>query len=427
MRHKLLFIIFFLAVAVAFNLYLKANSDENIYIIGININDYRDYLLNNNPLDRLFKKKDILYFIVDNKIKNKIIAYGIVPISIRKVEKNPNKNNKKQGFDYNGDYHNYKETNDLLLSLEKRFPDNAKVFSIGKSIEGRDLNIIHISKNLNQKNGKQNIFIVGCHHAREWISVEIPLLFAKYILENQENPNIDKAMNGANIYILPILNPDGLEFSIHNYRYWRKNRRYNGDFSWGVDLNRNYAFMWGLDEEGSSSFSDSEVYRGISPFSEPEARAVRDFLQDNPPDGSLSFHNFSQLILMPWGYKYEKPKDYSEMIEIASNMSDIIKNINGREYGYGGAESLYLVNGDLDDWIYGTFSVPAFTIELPPTSLFTGGFYTSNDEIKLTLKENIPAILYFINYFIDKNDNKIEKIDYRKYEIKNDNKVIKRK
>ena len=132
--------------------------------------------------------------------------------------------------DYNGAYHNYKETNDLLNDLQIRFPDNARVFSIGKSVEGRDLNIIHISKNINTNLNKQNVFIVGCHHAREWISVEVPLLFAKHILENQDNEDIKKALSGANIYILPILNPDGLEFSIHNYRYWRKNRKYNGDF-----------------------------------------------------------------------------------------------------------------------------------------------------------------------------------------------------
>ncbi len=293
--------------------------------------------------------------------------------------------------------------------MQLRFQNKARVFSIGRSIEGRDLNIIHISQDISTTINKQNIFIVGCHHAREWISVEIPLLFAKYLLENQDISAVKKALE-ANIYILPILNPDGLEFSIHNYRYWRKNRKYTGDFIWGIDLNRNYGYMWGFDNDGSSPSPESETYRGWAPFSEPETEALRQFLLANPPDGSISFHNYSQLILIPWGYTYEKPEDFEEMETIASKMSEKIFNVNGRYYDFGGADALYLVNGGSDDWIYGTFKTPSFTIELPPTNAMEGGFYTSEEEISLSFNENLPALLYFINYFVEKNKNEKENI-----------------
>jgi len=387
-------------------------------IIGLHINEYQEYLLNNLPLDRLYILNDIIYFIVTPTEYKKVLNVGVKPFNIKKLSINQHIRSVSNidfdygNFDYNGAYHSYYETKDILSELQGKYPQQAKVFSIGKSVENRDINIIQIS-NFETKVGnvydadktdKKNIFIVGCHHAREWISVEIPLLFAKFLLEHQENDSIKKALNGANIYILPILNPDGLEFSIHNYRYWRKNRKYNGNFIWGVDLNRNYGYMWGIDNEGSSPFVNSEVYRGIEPFSEPETKALRQFLLDNPPNGTISYHNYSQLILMPWGYKYERPESYAELKKIASEMSNRIYEVNGRVYNYGGAEALYLVNGELNDWIYGTFKIPAFTIELPPTnSIISGGFFTSEEEIKLSFEENLPALLYFINYFIDKD------------------------
>ncbi|MCP4229968.1 MAG: zinc carboxypeptidase, partial [bacterium] len=135
---------------------------------------------------------------------------------------------------------------ELLRDLESRFPDMAQVITIGSSIEGRELNVIKISDNVGNDETEPNIFIVGCHHAREWISVEVPLLFAQYLLENYSgNADVRRAVNRSQIYIMPIQNPDGLEFSIHVYRMWRKNRRYNGNLSWGVDTNRNYGYMWG--------------------------------------------------------------------------------------------------------------------------------------------------------------------------------------
>src|SRR5690606_22812703 len=89
-----------------------------------------------------------------------------------------------------------------------------------------------------------------------------------------------------------------------SYRSWRKNRRNNGNGSYGVDLNRNYGFMWGTG--GASKSPSSEVYMGTEPFSEPETSAIRDFVRSKTNTKVLlTFHTFSELILYPWGHKYE--------------------------------------------------------------------------------------------------------------------------
>jgi murein tripeptide amidase MpaA len=220
-----------------------------------------------------------------------------------------------------------------------------------------------------------------------------------------DNPEVQRVVNGARVYILPLLNPDGLEFSIHVYRWWRKNRRYNGNYTWGVDLNRNYDYFWGYDDMGSSPDPRRDGYRGLSPFSEPESSAFQQFALAHPPAGALTYHSFHHLIMYPWGYTLEPAPDMAEMHEIAKEMSERIFQVNGRTYLYGQVpEILYLTNGDFNDWIYGYFGAPSYTVELSAPDYFSGAFFTSEEEIDLCFSENLPAMLYFANYFITKRE-----------------------
>jgi carboxypeptidase T len=411
LRQTLIIIFIFLLIFVlAIDLFARekaaANSRDSEYrknLISITIDDYRAFLKTHLPLDRLYRQGDSCFFLVNSRELSEIEASGA---AIRSRETVPDyflstpPADSTQG-DINGAYHNYNETNTLLRELAANYPGLAQVTTVGYSIEGRELNVIKISDNVSIDEAEPNIFIIGCHHAREWISVEVPLLFAQYLLGHyQDNPEVRRAVNGSQVYILPIQNPDGLEFSIHTYRMWRKNRRYNGNLGWGVDTNRNYGYMWGYDDEGSSPDPYSEVYRGSAPFSEPETQAVRQFLLAHPPAGTISYHNYSQLIIFPWGYTYDPAPDAGEMDQIAAEMSNLVYQVNGRIYMYGAANMLYLTNGDTTDWVYGTFGTPAFTIELPPDEMVFGGFFTSLELIDSVFRENLPALLYFVNYFV---------------------------
>lgn len=411
LRQVLIIILIFLLVFVmAIDLVARekasANSQYSQYrekLIGMTIDDYRAFLKTHPPLDRLYRQGDTCFFLVNFGELSEIETSGAVVQSREPVPDyylGTPQADRSRG-DINGAYHNYNETNTLLRELESNYPGLARVTTIGFSIEGRELNVIKISDNVSIDEAEPNLFIVGCHHAREWISVEVPLLFAQYLLEHyQDNPEVRRAIDGAQVYIMPIQNPDGLEFSIHIYRMWRKNRRYNGNLSWGVDPNRNYGYMWGYDDEGSSPDPWSEVYRGSAPFSEPETEAIRQFLLAHPPTGTISYHNYSQIIIYPWGYKHEPAPDAEEMDQIAAEMSNLIFQVNGRIYMYGASDILYLSNGETTDWVYGTFGTPALTIELPPDDVLLGGFFTSLELINSAFRENLPALLYFINYFV---------------------------
>jgi hypothetical protein len=399
--------IFLIISSMVLDLYGQIGIDEGgDTIISMRISDYRAYTGNHPPLDRLYCQGETCVFLVNSKELNSLRQSGVAVLAQESLasflKRFPAVDAlSRQAGDINGAYHNYNETRALLQELGSGFPLLARVINIGYSVEGRELTVIKISDNVDSEEEEPNIFIMGCHHAREWISVEVPLLFARYLLEHYpDNPGVRRAVNGAQIYIMPLVNPDGLEYSIHTYRMWRKNRRYNGNFSWGVDVNRNYGFMWGYDNEGSSPSPWSAVYRGSGPFSEPETDAVRRFLSAHPPAGCLSYHNHGQLILYPWGYTYEPTPDAGEMEMIAGEMSDRIFQVSGRVYEVGSSETLYLTNGGTIDWVYGTFGAPSYTVELPPDSFNEGGFVTSLELIGSTFSENLPAMLYFVNYFV---------------------------
>lgn len=315
----------------------------------------------------------------------------------------------------NGQYHSYQEVETELLGLEESYPLLAKVYDIGDSLENRNIYALKISDNVQTDEDEAEVIFLGCHHAREWISVEVPLLLGKYLAENYETDiGIKDLVDRSEIWIIPIVNPDGLEYSIHFYRYWRKNRRNNGDGTYGVDINRNYGYKWGLDNSGSSPNPDSSVYRGKSAFSEPETQAVRDLFVENDFRAMISYHSYSQVVLYPWGYTLIPTEHDGLFSSIAKEMTSRMQQANGRTYEYGQAgDSLYFTNGDTTDWTYGIYGIPSFTIELPPIDQIHGGFFNAEKDIQTIFAENLPAALYLIEWAIQQ-ENLIQNIRIQK-------------
>jgi murein tripeptide amidase MpaA len=274
----------------------------------------------------------------------------------------------------------------------------AQVSSIGKSLEGRELWAVKISDNVAALENEPRAIFLGGHHAREWIAVDVPFLLAQHLLnEYGNNPQVTALVDNAEIWIVPMVNPDGHQYSVTSQRLWRKNRRNNGDGSFGVDLNRNYGYQWG--GPGSSGDSFSEIYRGPSAFSEPETQAVRDFVQAHPPRALISYHNFSQLILYPWGHTNSPPPRRGLLDSLAVAMANRIRDVHGENYTPEQASDLYLASGDTIDWLFGVLSVPGFTIELRPRSSVPG-FELPESQIQPTFEENLPAALFLIDWAI---------------------------
>lgn len=302
-------------------------------------------------------------------------------------------------------YTSYSEVAQQLQNLAASRPDLVTLTTLGNSLENRDVPMLRISgKSVAEAEAGQLpvIFYMGCHHAREHLSVEVPLLYSKYLVEQYgKNADITRLLDTREVYIAPMVNPDGHSYDYTNGirgKMWRKNRRPNGNGTFGVDLNRNYGWGWGTG--GSSTSPNSDVYMGTAAFSEPETQNVRDFVNAQPRMTTLlSFHTFSELILYPWGGTYDKvgekqgnPADLPVFEKMARDMAAWNK------YTPQQSSDLYIASGDTTDWAYGTHGIFSFTFELSPSSMWQGGFYPSPNVIEPTFNDNIKPMLYMLEF-----------------------------
>ncbi len=222
------------------------------------------------------------------------------------------------------------------------------------------------------------------------------LYLAEYLLENHgSDPQLTADINNLEIWIIPVMNPDGFDYTWTTYRYWRKNRRDNGDGTFGVDLNRNYDWSW---EKGDPTPS-SNLYHGTAPFSEPETQALRDLALASNMSVYVAYHTYSQLILYPWGDTYDVPPDEIVLKTMARDMQALIPNVAGGGVPYTVMQSIYLypAYGVSEDWFYGATGAMSFTLELYPEGPSGGGFYPNPVAIPDVVEDNLWAALYAIN------------------------------
>lgn len=310
-------------------------------------------------------------------------------------------------------YHDYNEMKTAMKNLETKHPDIARVNVIGKTYEGRDMIAIHINSDKNAldkaQSSKPGIIFMGQHHAREHLSQEIPIMLAEYLLNNKSDPTLSGLLQTRDIWIVPSVNPDGSEYDISGgqYKMWRKNRRDNGDGTRGVDLNRNYGYMWGTG--GSSKDTDSDIYMGSQPFSEPETQVIKNFVESQPNTKILlTFHTYSELILYPWGHLFDPIKDTKDRTTY-EKMAKTMAGWNG--YTPEQSSDLYITSGDTVDWAYGARGIFAFTFELSPSSMGGGGFYPGEKAIQPTFNANIKPCLYLLDLADDPYRAKLTSLD----------------
>jgi carboxypeptidase T len=289
-----------------------------------------------------------------------------------------------------------------LRQLAESRPEMAELREIGRSVENRPIWALRLGE---RKGSPDKVLFMGCHHAREWIAVEVPFRLAQDLVERADEPKIARWLSAGEIWVAPMVNPDGHEHCRTRERLWRKNRRRNPDGSIGVDPNRNYGYMWGtLNVPTSSHVPSDETYVGPRAFSEPETRAVRDLMARETFRGVITYHSYSQLILYPWGYTDKPvtdPHDRDTMIGLAQQMRDLMKGIHGVVYTAQQSSALYPTAGDTTDWTYGEYGIPSFTIELRPKSHLEGGFILPPSQIQPTWEENRPAAFRFIEQFLE--------------------------
>ncbi len=288
------------------------------------------------------------------------------------------------------DYKTYAQVGTRLTELAALRPAIATTFTAGFSLEGRLIRGIRIS---GAAPGAPAVLLNGCQHAREWIAVMVPMYVADRLISDYDtDPVVQGLVDSLEFLIIPIVNPDGYEWTWGPDRLWRKNRRNNGNGTFGVDPNRNWDYQWG--GGGSSGNPGDETYRGPFPFSEPETQVMRDLYVAHPQViSNIDFHSYSQLVLSPWGWTPSFPPDIDLFNSVGDQMAGAILSTHGETYIVGPANTtLYLADGVSVDWAYGARDVYSWTIELRPD---TGnpGFILPPGEIVPTGEEAFAAVL----------------------------------
>ena len=178
-----------------------------------------------------------------------------------------------------------------LTEIIKENNGELELITLGRSILSRPIEAMKIGK------GEKKICIFASHHAMENITVNIAFLIGLYLSKpalsaSLQSANIPLILNKYTYYVVPCVNPDGVELYFHgadeNLLRERQIRMSGGDFSsWqanarGVDLNYNYGYRF---EERKAYENErgikagKEMYAGQYEESEPECRSVANFIR----------------------------------------------------------------------------------------------------------------------------------------------------
>ena len=185
-------------------------------------------------------------------------------------------------------YHDYNSLKSLLDGFQKTFPKISKVFSIGKSVEGRDLLVYQISDEVDRvEPGEPMVKYVANMHGDEAIGREMCISLIYHLLSNYgKDERITSLVNSTNIFIMPSANPDGFE----------KSQEGQCDGSFGrtnannIDLNRNFPDQFVADAKRSNSIYESR---------EKETIALMNWILENKFVLSANFHGGAVVSSYP--------------------------------------------------------------------------------------------------------------------------------
>ncbi|NBX92968.1 MAG: hypothetical protein EB078_07065 [Proteobacteria bacterium] len=265
------------------------------------------------------------------------------------------------------EYKTPEEVEATLIEVEKNFPQLVKRESIGRSVEGREIWAVALTQKQSINKSKKTMLIDAMHHAREVMTTEVALDMIDYLTSHyQTDSQVKEWLDNYEVWVVPMLNPDG------NHRVWNEENmwRKNTQGGHGVDVNRNYPYAWGSCN-GSSGLKTSDTYRGHSAGSEPETQALMALAKRIQPKFNLSYHSYSEIVIYPFGCSPETipAPDSKIYLDTGRELAKkLVKDSGQGSYQSGTSyELLYNVDGGSIDWMYGKEKIMAFVVEVNGT------------------------------------------------------------
>jgi extracellular matrix protein 14 len=294
-----------------------------------------------------------------------------------------------------------------------------QMISIGKSYEGRDIPALRVGIRPSEdtpSRRREVVLVTGGIHAREWIATSsVSYVAWSFIQSIDKDPMINKILERFDIVFIPVLNPDGYEYTWEVDRLWRKSRqRTKMAYCQGFDLDHSFSYKWDSVEHQTEPCSES--YGGDEPFQAVEAAQFADWARNETAYGSkfvgyLDLHSYSQQVLVPYSFSCDvDPPNMENLEEVAMNLAKHMRLSNGEVYTVAsaceGAVSpatksagplVEARGGSAVDYIYHELGAHySYQIKLRDTGSY--GFLLPSDHIIPTGEEVFQAMKYLGDY-----------------------------
>lgn len=269
------------------------------------------------------------------------------------------------------------QVNQQLTAWAAAYPDLVHLTSLGTSGEGEAIPLVCISDNAAVREAEPGVFQHAAQHANECNGTGAVMQALARLLENYGiDPQLTARVDELELWFAPIVNVDGHRYvfaASPSWADWRKTLRDNNDNGEvdfpadGVDMNRNWDWRW---DEYAESDPRSQKYKGPYPFSEPEVRALRDFILRERPLVTVDYHS---PVTISWTsyifYVWPQSPDHTKSREIAEEWAAATRDRNNDTY-----DEIYAFDTlpKQQCWVHGNTGLLVFLMEIEDQCWFTG-------------------------------------------------------
>jgi carboxypeptidase D len=253
------------------------------------------------------------------------------------------------------EYHDYAQLTVDMQAFADSYPEICRLYSVGQSVEGRELWVLLITDNPEIEEDEPEFRYISTMHGDEVVGMELCLLFIDMILsEYGTNPRISSLINETSIWIMPCMNPDGLD----------ARSRYNAN---GYDLNRSFPIYPG---DYSQTIYDGEALGDEG--RQAEVGNIMRWSAEHSFTLSANFHGGALVANYPYdddgmGSVFSPTPD-NEMFEYISRLYSMYNlpmwESTQFEDGITNGAEWYVVYGGMQDWFYRYESCNDITLEV---------------------------------------------------------------
>ena len=267
------------------------------------------------------------------------------------------------------DYLSPTEVAAFLDQVINDYPNITKRVELASGLpEGGTIYALKISDNPELDENEPRFLMDGQMHPREVMTPEIVVHAIDYLTSNYDtDTQVQRWVDNLEIWMVPVVNPDGAAYVHAHDSMWRKNRSHNCGSDVGVDLNRNFEWNWN-GCSGSSSICSEDTYRGPSAASEPETQALQSLMEALRPLYYLTYHSYGEYIL--WPSSCGHVEEHEMLSQVGEELNAVVQNDSGQtgQWTTGTAtDVMYSAPGGSDDHAYGATGAITITMEVNST------------------------------------------------------------